>query len=98
MLKTFDAVLFMASTDDAETSRKFAEANAADFPVLSDPDGAIARRYDVLKLGLYAARETFYIDGAGKIAYIDRDVNPLTAGADVAARLAALGAPRRASP
>jgi peroxiredoxin Q/BCP len=91
-------VLFMASTDDAETSRKFAAANAASFPVLSDPDGAVAKRYGVLKLGLYAARETFYVDGEGKIAFIDRDVNPLTAGADVAARLAELGIARRPPP
>ena len=28
----------MASVDDAETNRKFAEAHGADFPLLSDPD------------------------------------------------------------
>lgn len=88
----------MASTDDTETSRKFAAANGANFPILSDPDGAVAKRYGVLTLGLYAARETFYIDGEGRIAFIDRDVNTLTAGADVAARLAALGVARRAQP
>ncbi len=40
MLKTYDVAYFMASTEDAETSRKFAEANQADFPILADPDKA----------------------------------------------------------
>jgi peroxiredoxin Q/BCP len=44
----------------------------------------------VLK-GEYAARHTFYIGADGKILYIDREVKPSSAGADIAARLAALG-------
>jgi peroxiredoxin Q/BCP len=42
-----------------------------------------------------AKRWTFYIGQDGKILYIDKDVNATTAGADVAARLAALGIPKR---
>lgn len=38
-------------------------------------------------------RWTFYIDGEGKIVYIDKEVKTGTAGADVAARLKALGVP-----
>ncbi len=85
----------MASTDDAETCRKFAEVNQANFPVLSDPQGETASRYGALRLGAFASRWTFYIDVNGHILYIDKDVNPLTAGADAAARLAQLGIPRR---
>jgi peroxiredoxin Q/BCP len=44
----------------------------------------------VLK-GDYAARHTFYIGTDGKILYVDRQVNPSTAGKDVASRLAELG-------
>jgi peroxiredoxin Q/BCP len=44
----------------------------------------------VLK-GDYAARHTFYIGAEGKILYIDREVNPSSAGKDIAARLAELG-------
>jgi peroxiredoxin Q/BCP len=95
VLQAFEVVWFMASTDDAATNRKFAEANQANFPVLADPDGEVAERYGVLKLGTFAARWTFYIDPAGKIAYIDQDVNPLTAGADAAKRLGLLGVPPR---
>lgn len=85
----------MASTDDAATNRKFAEANQANFPVLADPDGETARAYGVLRLGSFASRWTFYIDGDGRIAYVDQDVSPLTAGADAARRLELLGVPRR---
>jgi peroxiredoxin Q/BCP len=40
-----------------------------------------------------AKRWTFYIGKDGRILFIDKDVNTETAGADVAARLAALGVP-----
>lgn len=95
MLKTFDVVYFMASTDDAETNRKFADENQADFPVLADPDKQAAEAYGVLGMMGFASRWTFYIDGAGKIAYIDKEVSALKAGADMAARLEALGVPKK---
>lgn len=89
---------FAASIDDAETNRKFAESLELDYPVLSDPDKDVARSYGVLRgMGLYAARHTFYIGADGKILFVDRDVNPKTAGADVAAHLERLGVPRSES-
>ncbi len=81
---------FAASTDDAETNRKFAESLELDYPILSDPGKQTAAAYGVLK-GDYAARQTFYIGTDGKILHIDRKVNPSTAGQDVANRLAELG-------
>jgi len=47
---------------------------------------------------MFAARHTFYIGKDGKILYVDRDVKPATAGADLAARLESLGVARRAAP
>lgn len=85
----------MASVDDAATNRAFAEKNQADFPVLADPDKTTARAYGVLSMLGFASRVTFYIDAEGNIAYIDDAVSPVSAGADIAARLAALGVPRR---
>lgn len=38
-------------------------------------------------------RWTYYIGPDGKILHIDKDVTPLSAGADVAARLKELGVP-----
>ena len=81
---------FAASTDDAETNKKFAESLDLDYPILSDPGKETAAAYGVLK-GDYAARHTFYIGADGKILFIDRAVKPSTAGDDIAARLAELG-------
>ncbi len=85
----------MASTDDANINRKFAEANEADFPVLSDPDRHVAEAFGVLSDVGYASRWTYYIDRDGKIAYVDKRVKALTAGQDIAKRLETLGVPKK---
>ena len=90
MIRSFDAVLFAASTDDPETNRKFAEELKLTIPILSDPGKTVSAAYGVLKLG-FAARNTFYIGPDGKLLYVDREVSPKTAGEDVARRLQALG-------
>ena len=84
----------MVSVDDAETNRKFAEVNGADFPILSDPERNTAAAYGVLSSKGYASRWTYYIDRDGKIALVDKHVKPLTAGADIATRLEKLDVPR----
>ncbi len=62
--------------------------------MLSDPGKESARAYGVVT----AERElpfrwTFYIGADGKILYIDKEVKTMSAGADIAARLKALGIP-----
>lgn len=94
-MKDYKLAYFMASTDDIETNSKFAAANGADFPILADPDKQVAQAYGVLGMMGFASRWTFYIDAQGKIAYIDKDVSVVKAGADTAARLAALGVEKR---
>ena len=94
-MKDYKLAYFMASTDDIETNTKFAAANGADFPILADPDKQVAQAYGVLGVLGFASRWTFYIDAQGKIAYIDKDVSVVKAGADTAARLAALGVEKR---
>lgn len=84
---------FAASTDKAETNRKFAQSLELDYPILSDPTRAAARAYGVLKAGLFAARHTFYIGADGAILFIDTKVKPASAGDDLVARLEALGVP-----
>jgi peroxiredoxin Q/BCP len=87
---------FAASTDKPETNKEFAESLGADYPILSDPEKKAARAYGVVStLKPWASRWTFYIGRDGKILYIDKEVNPSTAGRDVAARLKALGVPLR---
>ena len=73
----------MARTDEYEILKKFAEANRAKFPILSDPDGNTATKYGVLKFGKFASRTTFIIDGEGVILKIIKKVNPVSAGKDL---------------
>jgi len=64
--------------------------------MLGDPDLAAAKPFGVLipAVGL-AKRWTFYIGKDGKVLFVDKAVNVDTAGADVAAKLAELGIPRK---
>ena len=82
---------FAVSTDKVETNRRFAEALELDYPILSDPTKATARAYGVLKLGLIAGRQTFYIDPDGRVAHVDRKVSARSAGPDLVRRLEQLG-------
>ncbi len=86
---------FAASTDDAETNRKFAESLGLDYPILSDPEKTTAKAYGVLGSLGFASRWTFYIGKDGKILEVDRNVNTKTAGADIARKLEELGVEKR---
>ena len=97
LIREFDVDYFMASTDPVEENTRFAEANNADFPMLSDPTSATAEAYGVLHERGFAMRHTFYIGADGTILAIDRNVKPATAAEDIAAKLAELGLPRRAA-
>jgi peroxiredoxin Q/BCP len=87
---------FAISTDTPKKNKEFAESLGADYPFLGDPELKAARPYGVLlpAVGL-AKRWTFYIGKDGRVLFVDKDVNVNTAGADVAAKLAELGIPKR---
>ena len=89
-IREFDVAYFMVSVDPLEENRRFAESEKADFPLLSDVDKSVAAKYGVLSGRGMANRWTFYIDKNGRIAYIDRAVNPPTSAEDMIARLSAL--------
>ncbi|MDE0762377.1 MAG: peroxiredoxin [Cellvibrionales bacterium] len=95
LLKRLEVAYFMASVDPVEKNREFADAYQADFPLLSDPTKQAARDYEVLSLGMYAKRHTFYIGKDGNILFIDRDVRPAQSAQDMAAKLEELGVPAR---
>ena len=75
---------------------KFAKSLDLNYPILSDPDKSVAKAYGVLspQRGM-AQRWTFYIDPAGKIAFIDKAVKPATSGQDIVAKLEELKVPKR---
>jgi peroxiredoxin Q/BCP len=91
-LEDLDARVFGLSLDDVVSQRAFREQQLLTFPLLSDPDGSVAAKYEVLASGLYAQRVTFLVDPEGVVRHIDRAVDVMTHGADVAARLRALQA------
>ena len=90
-IKAFDVAYFMASVDDADTNKKFAEQEQANFPMLSDPDRKVATAYGVVTSPTGVARRwTFYIGPDGKIQYIEKTVNTAAAGEQLTTKLAEL--------
>ena len=47
----------MASVDDPETNRKFAEQHQADFPILADPEKTTAMKYGVIRTDVPPERQ-----------------------------------------
>lgn len=92
LIRRYNAAYFMASTDEVETNTKFAAEQEADFPLLSDPEGDVAKAYGVLipVIGI-ARRVTIYIGEDGNILKIDKDINPATSAEDIARTLGELG-------
>jgi peroxiredoxin Q/BCP len=93
-IRAFEARHYGISVDDVNTNREFAEALGVGYPILSDPDGHVARAYGVLGPSGFPSRTTFFIGADGQILHIDRVVNPLSHGRDITARLGALQIPR----
>jgi thioredoxin-dependent peroxiredoxin len=95
-LKKFDTAYFTVSVDTPEKNKEFAKSVGADYPILSDPSGKVAKAYGVTGfVQRWASRWTFYIGRDGKILYIDKDVHPATAAEDIAKRLKQLGVPEK---
>jgi peroxiredoxin Q/BCP len=92
----------MISVDTLEDNKAFSEKEHADFPMLANPDKKVAMAYGVIAPDApperqFARRWTFYIDPAGKIAFIDKAVKPASSGQDIVAKLKELSVPERAT-
>jgi peroxiredoxin Q/BCP len=90
----------MASVDDPDTNKRFAEEHEADFPILADPSKETAKAYGVIRLDRppdqqFASRWTFYIGGDGKILAIDKNPTTATAGEVMVKKLDELGIKKR---
>lgn len=93
-IRTFDVAYFMASTDPVEKNSEFAKDTGADFPLLSDPEGVVAKAYGVFTMG-FARRHTYYINLDGVITHIDTAVKPSTSAEDMIGNLESLGVAKR---
>jgi peroxiredoxin Q/BCP len=92
-IRKFDVAYFMASVDPLEGpqgNKAFAESEKADFPMLSDESKSVATAYGVLSPRGFSNRWTFYIDKDGKVAAIDKAVQPATSAEDMIAKLGEL--------
>ena len=97
-IRAYDVAYYAASVDPVDVITKFAKSLDADYPMLADPDGAVAKAYGVVTPDRAAPfRWTFYIGRDGKLLFVDKSVKPATAGPDVAKKLAELGAPKKGS-
>jgi peroxiredoxin Q/BCP len=95
-IRKFNVAYFAASCDTPELNKEFAEELGLDFPILSDPERKVSDAYGVTnEERKFPMRWTFYIGKDGTILAIDKQVKTASHGADVAARLKELGAPKK---
>lgn len=66
------------STDPPEVSSSYRADKKLPFPVLSDPQGAVAKLYGVYKESGVARRVTFYIGKDGKVESVLAAMLPLS--------------------
>ena len=77
------------SADDGESHESFCGSEGLAFPLLSDPDGAVSRRYGSW-IPPYSQRHTFLVDPEGTLRQVWTAVRPAGHSAEVLAALEAL--------
>jgi peroxiredoxin Q/BCP len=85
-----NAVVLGASVDSVDSHKKFCTKEGLNFKLLADTSGEVAKQYGSLtNLGVvkFAARRTFVIDPAGKIARVYANVDPVRHSDEVLAAL-----------
>lgn len=96
-----NAVILGVSLDGVESHKKFCAKEGFSFKLLADSNHKVTESYGSLNnFGVvrFAARNTFLIDPAGKIAKIFTGVNPQSHSAEVLAALDHLRTPEPAKP
>ena len=59
------------SSDSVESHREFADDCSLPFKIVSDPGGAVRKRFGVpSSMGVLAGRVTYVIDGGGVVRYV----------------------------
>lgn len=75
--------IYGLSLDDVKAQAAFHEAQKLSFPLLSDPDGSVARKYGVFLARGFANRVTFVIDPNGVLRHVDQTVAVDSHGRDL---------------
>src|ERR1043166_5746146 len=94
-LSKYRIQVFGASVDTVDLNKQFADKNNYNFPLLSDPEKKYAGALGVLAPNGFARRWTYIIDEKGVIRDIDTSVKVGSHGKDLAAKLDALGIPKK---
>jgi peroxiredoxin Q/BCP len=84
------AVVLGVSVDSVDSHKKFCAKEGLNFKLLADSDGKASKEYGSLtNLGVvkFAARHTFLIDPAGKVAKVYTSVDPVRHSEEVLAAL-----------
>jgi peroxiredoxin Q/BCP len=82
--KGLDATVLGVSFDSVESHKAFIAKYKLPFVLLADTDKKVAKAYGVADdSSKVASRVTFVIDKAGKIAFVDPKVNPVTHAAEI---------------
>ena len=83
-LGELDVDVFGISVDDVNSQAKFVSEQELNFPLLSDTDGSVARKYGVLSDRMPMARRvTFVIDPQGIVRHVETKVQVKTHGQDL---------------
>jgi peroxiredoxin Q/BCP len=92
-LGELDANVYGVSVDDVSSQAKFVEKEELNFPLLSDPDAGVAKKFGVLSERMpMANRVTFVIDPKGVIRHVETKVQVKTHGRDLVSVLKKLQA------
>jgi len=79
---------FGVSLDDVASIAAFRKDQHLSFPLLSDVDGSVARKFGVLMDGKpYAKRITFVLDDKGVVRLVDDKVDVANHGKDLLAAI-----------
>ena len=92
-LAKLNAAVYGVSYDSIDSHKRFIDKHQLPFPLLADTDRKIAEAYGATRTLLpMAARKTFVIDKAGRIAALIPKVTPATHADELKKILAGLGA------
>lgn len=89
--RAIDSDVAAVSADGLEAHTSFCSSEELDFALLSDPDGAVSKRYGSW-MAPYSLRHTFLIDPNGLLKRIWTGVRPAGHASEVLATLTALKA------
>jgi peroxiredoxin Q/BCP len=91
-INQYNVEFFCIACEPENNAKTFTETMAFDFPVLTDANGEVAKKFGVSHgAGEAPAPYVYYIGNDGTILFIDKNVNVNTFGQDVINRIRELG-------